>query len=126
MRVVIVKNRIGHFGVLHGDCMGYRSSRRAPSLMPSSDRKVHLFFLTQAAAPPENVLLELSHRLDLMLLLISDEVPLFLPKGPHPKTPELRQLGIGEHIGDDQKQRATAWTTPFFLRAKSRSQYGQW
>jgi len=75
---------------------------------------VSLLFLTQAAAPPENVLLELSHRLDFMLLPISDEVPLFLQRVPHPKTPELRQLGIGEHVGHDQEQRAAPWTTPLF------------
>ena len=49
-----------------------------------------------------------------MLLPISDEVPFFLQRVPHPKTPELRQLGIGEHIRHDQEQRATPRTTPLF------------
>ena len=73
-----------------------------------------LLLFTQAAAPPEGVLLEFSHRLDLMLLPISDEVPLLLQRLPHPETPELRQLGIGEHVGHDQEQRATPRTTPLF------------
>ena len=49
-----------------------------------------------------------------MLLPISDEVPFFLQRIPHPKTPELRQLGIGEHIRHDREQRAAPWTTPLF------------
>ena len=77
-----------------------------------------LLFFTQAAAPPESVLLELSHGLELMLLPISDEVPLLLQRLSHPETPELRQLGIGEHVGHDQEQRATPWTTPLFSAAE--------
>src|ERR1019366_6315973 len=50
----------------------------------------------------------------LMLLPISDEVPFFLKRIPHPRTPELRQLDIGEHIRHDQEQRATPRTTPLF------------
>ena len=49
-----------------------------------------------------------------MLLPISDEVPLLLQRLPHPETPELRQFGIGEHVGHDQEQRAAPWTTPLF------------
>src|ERR1019366_7010565 len=50
----------------------------------------------------------------LMLLPISDEVPFFLKRIPHPRTPELRQFGIIEHVRHDQEQRATPRTTPLF------------
>ena len=47
-----------------------------------------------------------------MLLPITDVIPSSLQRFPHPKTPELGELGVGEHVGGDQEQRPATGTTP--------------
>src|SRR5271167_1493593 len=46
-----------------------------------------------------------------MLFPVTDVVPPFLQRFPHPETPKFGELGIGKHIRRDQEQRATSGTT---------------
>ena|SRR5438309_11222234 len=57
------------------------------------------------------LLLEPSHRLPLMLLPVTNVVPLLLEWLPHPKALYCGELGIGGHIRRDQQQRATSGAT---------------
>jgi len=72
-----------------------------PSLKPWGKGEWGACPLSQTTSPPENVLLELSHRLDLVLLPIPNELPFFLLRLPNPEAAERRELRIGEHVGRD-------------------------
>ena len=92
-------------------------SRRA-SLDPLRQWSARLFIFRLATDSRLRVLLEPLHRFTLVLLPITDVVPSFLQRFPHPKTPELGELGVGEHVGGDQEQRPATGTTPLLSVGK--------
>ena len=46
-----------------------------------------------------------------MLPPVTDIIPPFLQRFPHPETPKFGELGIGEHIRRDEEERATSGAT---------------
>src|SRR5258707_704090 len=64
------------------------------------------------------MLLEPSHRLPLMLLPVTNVVPLLLDWLPHPKALYCGELGIGGHIRRDQQQLATSGATSLLPKSE--------
>jgi len=64
------------------------------------------------------MLLEPSHGLPLMLLPVTNVVPLLLDWFPHPKALSGGEFSIGGHIRSNQQQRATSRATSLFPKSE--------
>jgi hypothetical protein len=87
-------------------------------LDPLRQRSARRFIFRWAADSRLGVLLEPMHGFALVLHPITDIVPLFLQRLPHPKTPEFREFCVGQQIRGNQQQRAASGTTPLFPVSK--------